>query len=238
MWAVRVSLDYASLGAELVTKVAAACDRLIIYEHESDEEINRTHTHWLADNMQVTDETIKNWIGRDRGKGNAFWSFKTTYKPKKDGPEQPVDLNFIKYMTKGIYEPQFVKGFTADEIEEHRKAWVNYPSRSPVNTEHDNDKTTVTMYTMAREVHDSFRYKKIKIPVQTHIDDTYRDTAIEFEDPAEPYREYCKRAIQIHHKYQKGFCSYSLEKVVQTAYAMRKDTRDNIVEKMCKKFYD
>jgi len=237
MWAVRVSLDYVSLGSEVVTKIAAACERLVIYEHEADEEINRTHTHWLVVNPTVTDETIKNWIGRHKGKGNSFWSFKTTYTVK--GVEYPVDFKFITYMSKGVLHPQFVKGFTEEQIEEYRKAWIDYPSRSPVNTEHEDAKNTVTMYTMAREVHESFRYKKTKISVQQLIDpDEYQDTADGYTDPAEPYREYCKRAIQIHHKYQKGFCSYSLEKVVQTAFAMRKDNRDTLVEKMCKKFYD
>lgn len=238
MWAVRVSMDYASFSAELLTKIAAACDRLVIYEHESDEEINRTHVHMLVDNPTVTQETFKNWIGRDRGKGNSFWSFKTVYSVKKGNDEIPVDLKFITYMSKGTLQPKYVKALTEEEIEQYRAAWINYPSRSAATADNDDKKPTITMYHMAREVHDSFHYRKEKKLHQLTLEGTFEVDNTGYIDPAEPYREYCKRAIQVHHKYEKGFCTYSLEKVVQTAFAMRADNRDSLVEKMCKKFYD
>jgi len=238
MWAVRVSLGHSDLQSEW-TRILGACERFVLYEHEADEEINRSHVHCLVVNPSISDETMKNWIGRHRGKGNTFWSFKTTYKPKKTEAEIPVNLNFITYMSKGTYSPLVVKGFTAEEIEQYRVAWVNYPTHSSVKADNDDKKNTITMYHMAREVHESFRYKKNKVPIQTLIDPTeYQDNDPGYTDPAEPYREYIKRAIHVHHKYEKAFCSFSLEKVVQTAFSMRAENRESLVDKMCKKFYD
>lgn len=102
-----------------MTRLSENSERLIVYAHNDGCE--RPHIHFLIENTTISTDTIKNWIKKDL-KTTVFpksdWSFKQTF-----GENSPVDYGYITYMSKGKYEPIFVKGFTESEIKEYRDAW-------------------------------------------------------------------------------------------------------------------
>lgn len=102
-----------------MTRLSENSERLIVYAHNDGCE--RPHIHFLIENTTISTDTIKNWIKKDL-KTTVFpksdWSFKQTF-----GENSPVDYGYITYMSKGKYEPIFVKGFTESEIKEYKDAW-------------------------------------------------------------------------------------------------------------------
>ena len=58
------------------------------------------------------------------GTGNGFWSFKT--RSKKTGPlTDKTSGQYITYMTKGQYDPRYVKGYDSKVLVALREAWVH-----------------------------------------------------------------------------------------------------------------
>lgn len=113
---IRVPYEKFSPVASLMSE---KCERLIIYEHNDDP--NNIHIHFYIQACQVSTDTLKNYCKRHGitgGKKGSNWSFKLAR-----------DTGCIKYMTKGKYEPKFVKGFTDDEVAEHKSLWED---REPI----------------------------------------------------------------------------------------------------------
>lgn len=97
-------------------------DRVIVYEHEADEEVSRTHIHFLIDGCEVQILSLKNRIRKvlkeiDR----SDWSFKT------GGTKE-----FITYMSKGKLEPKYVRGYDNLDytIEELKAKWIDFKKQS------------------------------------------------------------------------------------------------------------
>lgn len=102
--------------APAIASLEGVTERLVAYEHGED--VNRVHIHVIVDKCQCSTDTLKNYIKKHcpvpPRAGNKFWSFK-----------KASDINgAITYMTKGIYEPVFVKGFTENELDECKDRWV------------------------------------------------------------------------------------------------------------------
>lgn len=101
MLAFRVSRPYKELIG-VFDRMKDACDKYIVYQHDADEEITRTHVHGLCVGIKVSTDTLKNWIKKEL-KTSAFpktdWSFVTELQGK------PVNEQFITYMAKGHLEP-------------------------------------------------------------------------------------------------------------------------------------
>jgi len=72
-----------------------------------------------------------------------------------------------------------------------------------------------TMWDMAMETHQLYQL--------THV----RMLAPDF--PSDVHREYARCAIQVCRKYKKGFCDYTLQKIVQTAMAEHEPYRELVV---------
>jgi len=115
--ACRISRSYDELK-ELITDWATVCDKLLVYQHPADEEIKKTHLHFLMEGCRIGEEGIKK-----RSKtfiklhGNEDWSFS---QKEYDGQVQ----KYIIYMTKGLYEPVYNKGYCLIDLEECKKAWI------------------------------------------------------------------------------------------------------------------
>lgn len=122
----RVSLDYGTL-AKVFEVLQNETDVLVVYEHEADEDVNRTHVHFLIDWVASVD-TLKNRFKINcttvTFKGNSSWSFLSSYKPFKKSKEVPVNEDCITYMSKGELEPVVLKGFTQDLIAKYKDRWV------------------------------------------------------------------------------------------------------------------
>lgn len=113
------------------SSLSEVCDKLLIYEHsrETGTSAKETHVHMYMTGCKVSTDTLKNTIKRhafttgsmvaDTRRGNGFWSFATQYK------KEPVTSGCIPYMTKGKLDPVLNKGFTQEEIDTHKSAWVD-----------------------------------------------------------------------------------------------------------------
>jgi len=118
---IRVSRSYAELQS-FIDKLAEVCDVLVVYEHEADEDISRTHIHCYADNPQVSTDTMKNWVKKAMG---------TTVFPKTDWSfAEAQDIGFITYMSYGRLNPLFVKGIETSAIADLKDKWVDNPKKT------------------------------------------------------------------------------------------------------------
>lgn len=111
--AVRISRSYEEVY-DWVNDLTA--DKILVYQHDADDEVKRTHIHMLLIGSTLKPDALKARYKKLYGNIEAKdWSFK-----KSDG-----DVKYITYMSKGIIPPSFSKGYTVSEIEEYTKQWVD-----------------------------------------------------------------------------------------------------------------
>lgn len=90
--------------------------RAIVFEHPKGARVTRTHIHAFVQ-YRISRDTIKNVIKKVVGVVNKQdWSF-------KDCNIEEVS-NMITYMSKGEYEPKFVKGFEQQFIDKCKSEWT------------------------------------------------------------------------------------------------------------------
>lgn len=98
------------------------CDKLVVYEHEADEEISRTHVHFLITEVKVNRETLKNIIRKHCGDMlRSDWSFKEC---NDIGPT-------ITYMSKGRLSWLYKHNFEEEYINECKSLWKD-PTKKTV----------------------------------------------------------------------------------------------------------
>jgi len=121
----RIALAYAEAERAL-SKMGDKAQKIIVYEHHADDGCARTHIHFLVLNPTIGIEGLKkvfrtHYEGTIPG-GNKFWSIKQSTDPERH----------ITYMSKGSLAYQMMKGFSSDEVEKLRLAWVSLsPTNSP-----------------------------------------------------------------------------------------------------------
>lgn len=114
--AIRVTNSYEDLRS-FCDQLVTCCDKVVIYEHEA----SRVHIHGLLINCKVSTDTLKNYVKRALSVNTypkSDWSFKTLHEGN------PVNDDFIIYMSKGSIDPVMVKGYTVDEIQLFKSRWV------------------------------------------------------------------------------------------------------------------
>lgn len=112
---VRITRSYDEL-VSLVSAWALKCDKIIVYEHIG-EETEKVHVHILMNNMSTSWDNCKK-IAKSLGfsfNGNEDWckTKKYVYNAKET----------IKYMSKGVLEPKYNKGYTSEEVLEAKESW-------------------------------------------------------------------------------------------------------------------
>lgn len=119
-FAVRITLPFSDISGT-VRSWALKADKLLCYEHDNTDKL---HCHLLMLNVSVDAERLKQLAkacGVD-GKGNQFWSFKT--KSKRTGPvSEATSERYITYMTKGQFDPKYVKGYDMEYLSSLKEAW-------------------------------------------------------------------------------------------------------------------
>lgn len=96
----RISRSYEDL-AEVFSSLTCKADALVVYEHEKDEEISRTHVHFYVEGSQITVEGIKKRVKAVCPDITKYdWSFN----------QKNVDRNCITYMSKGVLDPKMNRG--------------------------------------------------------------------------------------------------------------------------------
>lgn len=116
-YAPRISLPFDEIKLA-VDKWADETYQVIVFQHDADAKVQRTHCHLLIVGCKVKEEALKRrfkdvYPGIDT-KGNEFWKWQSKQLP---------DLSFIKYMSKGKLRPKYVKNIPDDIVEEWRKQW-------------------------------------------------------------------------------------------------------------------
>lgn len=116
-YAVRITREYSQLKS-YISRIALVCEKMVVYEHN--ENVSRVHIHAHIWCCSQTDDTLKNWLSQTLGVkvNKSDISFKQQYKPKGSTQSMPIDDGNISYMSKGKYNPVYVKGYTNEEIEE------------------------------------------------------------------------------------------------------------------------
>lgn len=124
-YAPRVSMSFMDLSG-IIEIWSQSCEKLIAYEHEADEEVAKTHVHFLMINStyataeqykrQFYDIVHTHEFGEERPKGNDLWAWK-----HKDYPNP--DVTYITYMGKGSLLPKFNKGFDLEIVQRYVNMW-------------------------------------------------------------------------------------------------------------------
>lgn len=118
---IRISRSYSELTAWIASESYGSC---VVYEHEADNEVSRTHCHIWVKNVKCSTDTLKNHVKKFIGKvAPSDWYFTTV---NKSGDLWTDDV--ITYMSKGTLSPVFVSGWSSDEIDSFRQKWVSPPS--------------------------------------------------------------------------------------------------------------
>lgn len=188
----------------------------VVYQHDADEDVSRTHVHALVLRPQVSIDTMKRWIKQSLGVEDmpkSDWSFKNG-----------CDRNFITYMSKGKLEPVQSKSLPISMCNGYRDMWVEH-----VKTQKD---VEVTSYTMAEEL-----AKWIDMDTRQSDYDPAQGKWISSGGDEITERDIVRECIKIHNKYRKGYCDFSLVRVIQTAYGICGKSRwkDALVEKVMEK---
>lgn len=127
VFAFRISASYADIGSTLL-KLIDLTEKVAIYEHPADEKVANTHIHGLLMTCSRKEDTLREKFFKKHWKGK--YQLATTYKDQDDNV-QPVNEGYVSYMSKGKFEPSFVKGFTTDKISELKAKWVNHTRTDP-----------------------------------------------------------------------------------------------------------
>lgn len=128
--AVRISKPFEEVK-DWITGLKA--DRLIAYQHDADEEIQRTHVHFLILGSELKPDAMKARYKKLYGDiDKTDWSFISAF--KVDG--KPVAITtetstkFVTYMSKGSLVPLHNVGYDPMELLALTQAWVDPSTKS------------------------------------------------------------------------------------------------------------
>jgi len=112
----RITRPYSDLSG-IVSAIARTCEVFIIYEHECDDNVSRTHTHAYFTGYEATRATLSKLIKKDFPgmKGNKDLSIKVANKADQ--------ATIICYMSKGTLDPKYYKGIDWLSIENYKSQW-------------------------------------------------------------------------------------------------------------------
>jgi len=131
-YAVRLRRPYESLR-QSISSWALECSKVVAYEHPEDGNI---HCHLLLMGYYGSKQHLKDVLS---GHGQMFtpdqWSFKEKFKAPNINIgitiNEETAPGFITYMSKGKYEPKYLKGYSAELCEAQKNKWVNYNETKP-----------------------------------------------------------------------------------------------------------
>lgn len=127
--AIRITLPYADCS-DIISKWANRSQKAIVYQHDADEEVSKTHVHIGLSGCEVGVEALKRMWPEAPGKGNEFWSYKD-WKPETGDRDK-----YITYMSKGKLSVSFLKNISEQLVETSRLAWVEPTLGNTKTTDH------------------------------------------------------------------------------------------------------
>jgi len=121
--AIRITLSYEDCK-HIISRWADRCYAAIVYQHDADEEISKTHVHIGLYGCETKAEALKRMWTDCPGKGNEFWSWKEANNSFGGETEDRSSDKYLTYMSKGTLRPVFVKNISEAIVETSRQAWV------------------------------------------------------------------------------------------------------------------
>jgi len=132
-YAIRLRRPYDSLK-QSISAWSLECSKVVAYEHPEDGNI---HCHLAIMGYYGSKQHLKDVLNAH---GQVFtpaqWSFNTTF--KAPGSKTCIDITdetlpgYITYMSKGKYEPKYLKGVSDALCEEQKTKWIDHKKRSEV----------------------------------------------------------------------------------------------------------
>jgi len=225
-YAVRITRPYKDL-VEFFDRFETA----VVYQHDADTEVKRTHCHALLIGVSVSTDTMKNWVTKSIGlrPSKSDWAFVSKLKSK------PITEDFITYMSKGKLEPSYIKGFTQEQIDSYKCKWIERTEPAKVNKDGSKHKHEVTNLQIAQEL---ARY------IQTGIIDydmLALGSAVTYIKRDEVTKtKIVLKCIELHNKYEKTYIEHSLMRIIQTAIGLCDDSnfyKQKLVENLASRIY-
>jgi len=126
-FAFRVSMSMNDIGLGLAP-ILELCQRFIIYEHEADKDVSRTHIHGLMRVCSKRHDTVRNQFKKLFPKN---YQLSETYKNSAN-EVKPVDDGYITYMAKGGLEPKAYESYTPEEIKYWSDLWEHHAPKPTI----------------------------------------------------------------------------------------------------------
>jgi hypothetical protein len=126
-WHLRIANPWHDISGSFI-EFSNKCQTFVVYEHEKDEDVSRTHCHMLIETDEVESEIRKQVAQSNKSnlKGNSLYMLSTEYKDKKRGKAKLIDDGLITYMSKGNLQYKYNKGCTEEFIKTCTMLWKNY----------------------------------------------------------------------------------------------------------------
>lgn len=200
MFAVRITRTFDELKPFFV-KFAAHKDSLcLVYQHDADEDVSRTHCHAMLTGTVASTDTLKRWVKDVVGPVEKHdWSFTRCREEAK----------YVTYMSKGKLDPVFCQGIDAEKVAALRAEWKEPQAVARSKSKGED----VTSYTMAEELAQWINSQ------DKEIYDKQLGMIVNLMNRIE-MRDMILQCIKIHNKYRKGYCDFSLVRVIQTAQGL------------------
>jgi len=178
-FAFRISRSYADVGFELIT-LYEHCEKVIVFEHEADDDIARTHIHGLLMGCARSDDTIRNtylkkYFHEKEGRKVYDYELIQKWKDKTTNVIKPVDMNYITYMGKGSLEPKYLKAIPKDESSEYVSMWKDFRSHTGVITPKQGTLDKIVITKEVEEQRRKVKYDMIQDIVSKWKEDGYND---------------------------------------------------------------
>lgn len=225
-FAFRIHRPYKELE-ELLENMKESCDKLIVYQHDADEEVKRTHVHGLITGSKFTDQlAYKKRINNRLTLATTDMSWITTFKNNETGAKEKVNENYIIYLHKGMYQPVLVHGFTDTFIKEkHELAYV--PPKYLRNQRLDKDgnivkRSTRNLYDIHKELR--LRHQDMLNAGEKPMFDEVFQMVIEYYKEIDQVHEMTEARVKNHIQQIQAFCPYQkLEFRAAVLAAVRKN---------------
>lgn len=148
VWQLVVARPIAELGM-LENYLNISCDRYIGQQHDADEEVSRTHTHYSLVNYKYTKQSLSKQLNKLGFVGSDNFGILTVW-PKKKIPYDEGKLSV--YVIKGLNAPDtHYHGYTTSDIESYRNQWINHKEITEPRDTDQTKKRTLVQYKLTYE---------------------------------------------------------------------------------------
>lgn len=126
-WKVYFELNGHSIddSKELCKRLSTQTEKAIFYLHPTKDKSGQElpHVHGFVFDWAKSDDTFRNEIKKTLGVKGSQLGVSNTYERGTKMSEEHID-KYVTYMTKGKYDPLFVKGIDNEYIDKCKRSWI------------------------------------------------------------------------------------------------------------------